>query len=441
VTLIHQHVGVRCGIPGLVLGLSVLLSPSPAEAQGLSGNLSSSVYVYERSDTIGVETNHARTYQTFQLSLNDKTVAIHTYGQFDTDLSTQLAGDGKFRMFQLYADWKPRGRGLGVRVGRQPVFTGGSLGSVDGIQIRVEPATVLRLRAFGGGLPPPDQKLEVVDEIRHNYALGGAIVVLPRPDVSATLSYVRRRQERPGYLATRADTLGNLFTQTIEPNDRVSDFASLDASWTPKTTIRMYGRSDLDLYDLRIRRVDASLRSDVSPRTSLHAGYVFRSPRLPWNSIFAVFDAREHHEVEAGASRRLNRLLRATAEAAGIFGEDDASFRATLGLATATAGLSYVHRGGDAGALDGVNASLVHPLRGGRITPTLQLSWASVELDAGSGDRESLFSGAGGVTVEPCRGLTLDTQVQVLRNPVYSDDVRFLARLQYRFFKNLRGRP
>ena len=124
-----------------------------------------------------------------------------------------------------------------------------------------------------------------------------------------------------------------------------------------------------------------------------------RSPRLPWNSIFSAFDVEDNHEVEGGIYYRYKPSLRFYGNASGIFYSGDESFRFTASSECNYGELSFVHRSGYAGNLNGANVSLYYPLQQGKITPSVQLSWASYKLDAKANERESLFSGAAGLLV------------------------------------------
>jgi hypothetical protein len=186
-------------------------------------------------------------------------------------------------------------------------------------------------------------------------------------------------------------------------------------------------------------RAEFSARSEVSSGVVLNGSYTFRSPRLPWNSIFSAFDVKDNHEIEGGIYYRYKPSLRFYGNAAGIlYSDDDESLRFTLGAECNYGALSLVNRSGYAGSLNGVNASLYYPLQQGKILPSAQLSWASYKLDANANDRESLFSGAAGLLVRPWNVLTLDSQLQYLHNRYYSNDLRFLVRLQYWFFTKVR---
>jgi hypothetical protein len=417
--------------------LSAVAIPSLLLAQTFSGRVTSAFYVFERSDSTDLTSAHARGYQAFQFDYGTENIVFHTFGQLDNDFSTRLAGDGKVRMYSLHFELKNIFKRADLKFGRQPIFAGVATGTVDGAQIKVRAAKWLRLKGFGGGSPPADQRFKLVDDFSKNYMAGGQAMLAPNSDWNISLSYFNQRQQRPSYFAERADlspdSLGKILTLFVEPSDRAFEFASLDASWNVKR-LSFYGRSDYDMLGDQFTRAEFSVRSEVSSKVVLNGAYTFRSPRLPWNSIFSAFDVENNQEVEGGIYYRHNRAWRFYGNAAGIFYSGDESLRLTVGSECSYGGVNYVHRSGYAGNLNGVNASVYYPLRQGQILPSAQLSWASYKLDANADERQDLFAGAAGLLVRPWNVLTIDSQLQYVQNRFYSNDVRFLVRLQYWFF-------
>lgn len=420
----------------LQIRLALLLTaaiPASALAQTFSGRVTSAFYAFDRSDSTDLTSTHGRGYQAFQFDYGTENVVFHTFGQLDNDFSTRLAGDGKVRMYNFHLELKNIFKRADLKVGRQPVFAGVAVGTVDGAQIKVRAAKWLRLKGFGGGSLPADQRFKLVDDFSKNYLAGGQAMLAPNADLNISLSYFNQRQQRESYFAQRADSIGNVFTLFVEPSNRAFEFASVDAAWNVKR-ISLYGRSDYDLLGDQLTRAEFSARSEVFSNVVLNGAYTFRSPRLPWNSIFSAFDVEDNHEVEGGIYYRHNRAWRFYGNAAGIFYSGDESLRLTVGSECNYGGVNYVRRSGYAGDLNGINASIYYPLRQGRILPSAQLSWASYKLDANASERQDLFAGAAGLLVRPWNVLTIDSQLQYLHNRFYSNDVRFLVRLQYWFF-------
>ena len=418
----------------LVIGAAFSSLPGLLLAQTFSGRVTSSFYAFERSDSIDVTSTHGRGYQTFQFDYGTDHLLFRTYAQIDHDFVTRLAGDGKVRMYNFYLQWRDSARRAQVKLGRQPVFGGVAVGTIDGVQINARLASWLRLKAFGGGLLPADQRFKLIEDLDENYLAGGQAILAPNADLNISLSYFDRRQKRPGYNALRPDQFGNLLTQFVEPSVRAFEFASVDATWYVKPGTSIYGRSDYDLNSDQLTRAEFSIKSEVSSRVTLNGSYTFRSPRLPWNSLFSLFNVDDNHEVEGGVYYRHTSSLGLYANAAGIFYTGEQSLRSTVGIDHRYGNLNYVHRAGFAGKLDGINAGVQVPLHQGRILPNAQLSWASYALDSGEGERQDLFAGAAGLLLRPWNLLTIDGQLQLLHNRFYSNDWRFLFRLQYWFF-------
>lgn len=403
-------------------------------AQTFSGRFTSAFYAYERSDSANLSQSLARGYQTFQIDFAAKNFLVRSFGQLDRDFSTPLAGDGKARLYNFYLEWKNLAQHADVQLGRQPIFAGAGVGTIDGAQLKIRASRQLRLKIFAGGLLPRDQRAKVIDDIDKNYMAGGQVTWTPNADFNLGVSFYDKKQLRVGYEALRADSIGNVFTQFIEPNDLAYRIGAFDASWYANAKTSFYARSDYDFHAEQITRAEFSARSNVSSALVLTGNYIFRSPRLPQNSLFSLFNVEDNHELEAGFYYQHQPALRFYGNAAGIFYEGDESFRFTVGTDLKYGGVSFVQRTGYAGDLHGVNAALYYPTRTGVVLPSLQLSWASYKLDAAQTERETLYSGAAGLLVRPWKKLTLDSQLQLLNNRYYSHDVRFLFRMQYWFF-------
>ncbi len=412
------------------------LSASQAFAQSFTGRIVTSFYTYERSDTVGTSTRQARAYQGLLFDYRNGNVLLRAYGQFDHDVANPLSQDPKLRLYNFYLQWRNIGRRAELKIGRQPVFGGVAVGTIDGAQLKVRLNRSFRLKAFAGALMPANQKVEIIDEADENYLVGGQLRILPRSNLDLSLSYFNKRQSRPGYNTLRADSIGNVYTQFIQPATRAFQMAAFDGTWRLRPSTALYARTDVDMYGLRLTRGELALRTTLSRRLSFNTSYTYRSPRLPWNSIFAVFDSETNHELQAGFYYSLRPNFQLTGDGAVILYEEDSSLRFSIGANTALGSFNFVHRGGYAGSLDGVNAYFYRYYLGNRLMPTLQLSWASYKLDKQE-ERETLLSSALGLLYRPQRTWTLDTQFQVLHNEFYDWDTRLLLRLQYWFFNNL----
>lgn len=413
------------------------LLASSVMAQTFSGRVTSSFYAYERSDSIDNTSTHARGYQGFQFDFRTKNILLRTFGQINSDFNTTLDGDGALRMYNLYLQWRNIANRIDVKLGRQPIFGGISSGTFDGGLIQVKATKWLKFKAFGGGLLPDTQEMKLIDDLDKNFLMGGQVSYLPNDDLQLNASYNLKRQNRLGYNTRRADEYGNVFTTFIEPREQEYQLVSLDGYWRAKRDLTFFTRHDFDLNFDQLTRSEFNVNAAVNEKISLTGTYLFRSPLLPANSIFSVFNVANNSEIEAGVNYRLNQQMSIYFNSAAIMYDSDNSMRATVGCTRGNNSVQYFLRRGYAGVMDGVNLSSWYPMLAGKLMPNLMISWAKYKIDENVEDSINLFSGSLGVTYKPVRSISVSSQVYLLSNKYYEKDYRFLMRLQYWFF--LRG--
>ncbi len=410
--------------------------PSLLTAQSFSGRIFTSFFTYERSDTVGQSSQQARGYQGFQLDFRNRHLLFRAFGQLDHDFASPLTDDPRIRMYNFYLQWQTFARRAELKLGRQPVFSGVAVGTIDGAQFTVRFGRLIRIKAFAGTLMPASQQMKIISDAKSNYLAGGQIRIRPVSNLYFSLSYFTKQQTRPGYNTLRADSIGNVFTQFIQPTTRAFQMAAFDGTWQIRTGTSLYSRMDFDIYGQRITRGEVALQTRTSDRLSLNAAYTYRSPRLPWNSIFSVFNTEKNHEIEAGFYYQVHPQFQLQGNGALILYTDDRSLRLSVGANTAWGSFNYVHRSGYAGELDGLNAYFYRALWRNRLLPNVQLSWASYRLDRNA-KRTPLLSAALGLLYRPAHPWSLDSQLQILRNKFYDLDTRLLLRFQYWFFNSL----
>ncbi|RMD95314.1 MAG: hypothetical protein D6814_13390, partial [Calditrichaeota bacterium] len=383
--------------PIVLAMLGSLVCSAGLYAQSFSGRVTTSLYAYERNDTVNVSSRQTRGYQGFQFNLQGKNLVLRSFGQVDHDFSTALRGDAKVRLFNFYVQWQDGSRRAQIKIGRQPIFGGVAVGTIDGAQLKLRLTRWARLKAFAGGLMPANQKIELIDDLDNNFLAGAQLRLLPRSNIHLGLSYFNKRQKRPGFNTLRADSIGNVFTQFIAPATRAFQMAALDAWWNIRSGTSLYGRTDFDVYDRKPTRIEASLRSTLGEKWTVNGAYTYRSPRLPWNSIFSVFNTDENHEIEAGVYYRYTPDLQFFGNGAVIVYPGDTSVRVSAGANTRLGSFNFVQRSGYAGNLFGVNAYLYKNLYQDKVMPNVQISWASYKLASEANERIGLFSGAIGL--------------------------------------------
>ncbi|RMD99946.1 MAG: hypothetical protein D6814_04620, partial [Calditrichaeota bacterium] len=227
-------------------------------AQSFSGRTITSFYAYQRNDTLNADSQHSRGYQGFQFNLRQKRFTLTTYGQVDYDFSTPLESDPKLRLFNFYLQWRQIAQMAELKLGRMPIFAGVGVGTIDGAQLKIRLGKWGYLKAFGGGLIPVHQKVKLIDDFSDNYMAGGQFRVFPAQGLNVSFSYLNKRQHRASYYAERADSVGNVFTQFVEPSNTAFEFAALDASWLVNPVTSLYARGDFDEKEKKFTRLEFS---------------------------------------------------------------------------------------------------------------------------------------------------------------------------------------
>jgi hypothetical protein len=145
-----------------------------------------------------------------------------------------------------------------------------------------------------------------------------------------------------------------------------------------------------------------------------------------------VFPSQGYDEIGLRFSYRVTPDLALSARAATVAYDGDDSQR--LGLSATVCQnvtVGYHRSQGYAGANDGLSGSLFYPLRRSLVVRA-ELDLASYERFEAD-ERDGLVTAMAGVTWRPSRTLTVDGQLQGLRNPSYDSDLRLLLRASWRF--------
>jgi hypothetical protein len=96
--------------------------PEALNAQLVSGRMSTSVYGWEKYDTVNVSNTVARAIQTLQLSIVQGDVSFQTYLSGAIDADQSFGTSGQIRARNLFLQWKNVTKGFDMNLGRIPVL-------------------------------------------------------------------------------------------------------------------------------------------------------------------------------------------------------------------------------------------------------------------------------------------------------------------------------
>src|SRR5512135_2423297 len=95
-----------------------------ADAQFVTGRLTTSFYGWQGRDANNVKLNFMRGYETMQLNANDGDFSFATNLQASNDFATKIGSDPELRLSSLVFRVRHIANALDISLGRQFVFAG-----------------------------------------------------------------------------------------------------------------------------------------------------------------------------------------------------------------------------------------------------------------------------------------------------------------------------
>jgi hypothetical protein len=413
-----------------LLAVCLVMLNACASSQVINGRFSTSVYAWEKFDTVGSSNRILRGYQNAQVDVAQGNISFHTYFSG----ATSFTEDASIRVSNAYMRWKDLGNVLDVNVGRVPVFAGVGIGPVDGALFKARVLSDrLTLTGYGGANVLPDLRSKGFSDIDKNFFLGGQIRALLPEGIQLGVSYMNRHRKPEDYVAIRPDTAFEAVTVPVSPETRIEQLVGADArcSWGMNTS--GYARYDYDINTKRSIRGELSARVSITRELALTGTGIYREPRVTYNSFFTVFPMEPVREVEGGAEYTLSSCV-------GVFGRfgyvkyyDDQSRRVSFGINHKYGSVRFAGTNGYAGQLSSCSIEGMYPVLDRMLVPNVSFSYAAYRQEEGVSARQDIFAGALGALYRPIPDLSVDAQVQWVRNLVAQSDTRVFGRVSYWF--------
>jgi len=420
----------------LCLSLALIVVSSLSSAQLVNGRFITSVYAWEQFDTIGVSKKLVRGFQSALFDIAGSSFSLHTHVQGASLLQSTLDEVPDYRVFYLYGRLKNVSDAVDFSFGRMPYFAGVGNGTLDGILTTIRLSdNRFRITAYGGGNVPLDLELNGWKPLSKSFTAGGQILTTAIANMRVGISFVNRQRERESYWAIRPDPLLNPLTVYITPPPAKEQYASADVSYRV-SSVSLYGRYDYDLNYEKIQRGQVGVRAGLTDELSATGDFIHRTPRLPFNSFFAVFSAEAIDEFEGGLDYVIIPELRTYARGAFVQYDNDNSFRYTLGFAHHFVSLIYRGNTGYAGELNSISLQGTYPLFERMFIPSAGFTYASYRLNAAA-EKDDMIAGSLGAICRPINAFSIDLQVQWLKNKIVKSDTRLFGKLNYWFTEQL----
>ena len=404
--------------------------------QTINGRFSSSIYTYQRFDTVDVSNTHVQSFQLLSLNISKDNFSLKSYFNYENDFSkVSMKEDPRLRFYNLYVEARDLLDIFTIKLGRQPLFNSVAGGLFDGINIDARKGAY-KFTAYYGGNVPAYQKFKIIDNWNDNFILGGKFTTAALENFQFSLSYVNKNFKPQDYWASRLDADLNPIKVLIRNNSNQYQFASAAASYDLKDVVSIDTKFDYDLNFQKASKFELNGSYKNIKNLTLNLYYNYREPRIRYNSIFSVFNYGNTQEFELGADYMINDIYTVIGRFGEVVYKGDNSQRFTVGLSSNYGTVTYRKSLGYEGELDAFSVYSGYTLLEGKLTPSLGVSYTNYKLskDAAS---EHLAAILAGINYRPLRLLSFDLQGQYMNNRIYKNDFRFFFKINYWFHTNL----
>ncbi len=414
----------------LLFGLSAV-----GYSQNINGRFSSSLYTFERFDTASSSNTYARTFQMLSLNFGKQNVWLRTNLSLEGEIAENLVDNPRLRFYNLYLDVRNIWDLLSFKLGRQPLFNSVAGGVFDGATLGLS-YEGYKFKVYYGGNVPAYQKLELTDNWKDDYVLGGEFTIYALQDLRIALKYINKNFKSVSYPASRLNANLNPITIEIENNSRQYQFVTAEVSYAKEDLFRIDTRYDYDINFKTTSKLEISGRYEEVDNLGITMYYNYREPRIRYNSIFSVFDYGNTWEIEGGVDYRIANTYTAIGKFANVSYKEETSQRLTLGLASPYGTLTGRKSFGYAGEMDAISLYTAITTLEGLVTPSLGLSFTRYKQSESSPQNE-LITLMAGFNLRPWRIVSFDFQGQYLNNKIYKNDWRLFFKLNYWFNADL----
>jgi hypothetical protein len=402
--------------------------------QNINGRVTSSVYSFERYDTVNVNNHYLRFFEQIGLNFNQKDFSFRTNIDYETASSPDLTMPYYVRFYNLYIEQRNLFKVATVRLGRQPIFNSVGGGVYDGASVDLK-FNNFKVSGYYGGNTPTYQTLKLKNDWHDNFITGGKFTFTSIENFQASLSYVNKNFKPDDYYAIREDANLNKVEMLIQHNSTQYSFGSAEIFYTEKNLLDINARYDYDFNYNTTSKFEVNAEYSHLNNFRLNMYYNYRAPRITYNSIFSVFNYGNTQEMEIGGDYIVNKHITLTGRVADVIYNDDNSQRITVGLNTTLGNISYLKNLGYSGEMDAISFYAAHSFLNGLITPSVGISYTSYKLSRDA-ETNNLTSFLAGFNVRPYRMLSFDLQGQYMDNKIYRNDFRYFLKLNYWFNTN-----
>ncbi len=411
--------------------ISLFLIIASASAQLITGRSTTAVYSFEGLDSARAKQTNFRAYENIYLNAGKDNISFNMNALVSNDFSSTIATDPELRVSSLMVKVRNIGGLADLSVGRQFVFAGAGYGLIDGMigsaRILDKSVTIV---GYGGTNVSHTRDIRK-QWIGSNGMFGGQVIYAPVEEGSIGLSYMNKRMIRKPYNAVRADSLFNPYVNVINSRPLAEELASVDVEYDFRTFF-LQAKTDYDFETEALSRIQAFTRVNISKELGATAEYIFREPRLAYNSIFSVFNVNSTKEIEGGLEYRPIAKTFFYARFGNVQYVDESSQRLVVGGTYDFLSASYTQNFGYAGELNGISLQAICPLEDRTFTPSVGFGYASYKHDKND-PSSTVVNATAGIVYRPLKQISTDLQIQWMNNPLFKSEMRVFLKATYLF--------
>ena len=418
----------------IFIGL-VLLSAN-VSAQLMTGRLTTSFYGFEGRDSVLAKELYLRAYENVYFNAAYEDYSFTMNAMVSNDFGSTIETDPELRVNSFLMKVKNIGGLADIAAGRQFIFAGVGSGLIDGISgtARFFDRTIV-VTGYGGSNVIQSRTIRK-NYIGTNGLFGGQITYAPIDDGVIGISYMNKRWERKPYTALRMDSLFNPYSIVINSRPNEEERALIDVEYQHEQLFSIQAKTEYDILTEDISKVQTFTRVGVIKELNVTAEYIFRKPRLAYNSIFSVFNINSTKEIEGGIEYRPLSKTFLFARFANVNYVDESSQRVVAGGTYDFISATYTQNFGYAGELNGVSVQASYPMMDRTFTPMCAFGYATYK-HAATNPSSEVFNGTLGVVYRPMQTLSTDLQMQWMSTPQYKSDMRIFLKINYWFSEKL----
>jgi hypothetical protein len=369
-------------------------------------NLNSSLYVWENIE----ENQNLDFYQGVQLRVFHEKYSNLQFKSYFRFAHNGDPAEWNEKVYNSYLDWKSPDKKYGFRFGRQFLYHGVMNGSVDGLLISTKATKNLAIKVLAGVPVPINRNVKVMNWLDGNI-IGGYTSFRISNDYKANLSYFQKTKNEE----TVWQQMGAILSGKI-----INDFYFM--------TRVDYNLKSSEYQNMRYRITYFNNKFTVSGE------FNSQKPRVYEDSFFRFFEIEAYNQIRSSVAYQLGEYRIRLRNFYTIY-EDENSNQLHLSVANNWALVGFIFQNGYAGDNTGffgeINYDLLNNMSVKLYSSYNNFQRHSVEID------EEALSFSGRIKYKVIKDLDLQLEVQESQNSYFSNDLRGLFRLNYRFTHTL----